>query len=178
MKSDDSRGQGQQPPQQEAISPVVLYAVAGVGAGIVVVVIIGAMVMVHRCGQQSAAAAAVAAVAASNANSKHNKSYLNGEIGSMREKLNPGCGGAASGSMSNGPPPDLWLGHDHLELKALDCDDTGDTSLPRSTPVGVVGNGGGPDYGRSISSMDRSRNYVMGYSGEHYLADPVLPILL
>ena len=59
----------------------------------------------------------------------------------QREKLNP-------------PPPDLWIGHDQLELKAMDGDETGETTLSRSTP----------DY-RSASSMDRSRNYVMPYSG-------------
>ena len=60
----------------------------------------------------------------------------------QREKLNP-------------PPPDLWIGHDQLELKAMDGDETGETTLSRSTP----------DY-RSASSMDRSRNYVMPYSGK------------
>ncbi len=59
----------------------------------------------------------VAAVAAWNANSKHSKSSLNGEIGSMREKaVNLGCGAR----------PDFLLGHDHLELKTLHYDDTGD----------------------------------------------------
>ena len=33
----------------EAVSPVVLYAVAGVGAGIIIVVVIGAVIVVHRC---------------------------------------------------------------------------------------------------------------------------------
>ena len=35
--------------QQQEVSPVVLYAVAGVGAGIIIAVIIGAAVLVHRC---------------------------------------------------------------------------------------------------------------------------------
>ena len=60
----------------------------------------------------------------------------------QREKLNP-------------PPPDLWIGHDQLELKAMDGDETGETTLSRSTP----------DY-RSASSMDRSRNYIIPYSGK------------
>ena len=33
----------------DGVSPVVLYAVAGVGAGIIIVVVIGAVVVVHRC---------------------------------------------------------------------------------------------------------------------------------
>ena len=61
----------------------------------------------------------------------------------QREKLNP-------------PPPDLWIGHDQLELKAMDGDETGETTLSRSTP----------DY-RSASSMDRSRNYIIPYSGKY-----------
>jgi hypothetical protein len=59
----------------------------------------------------------------------------------QREKLNP-------------PPPDLWIGHDQLELKAMDGDETGETTLSRSS-----------EY-RSASSMDRSRNYIIPYSGK------------
>ncbi len=73
------------------------------------------------------------------------KNYLKSESGgtSTREKLNP-------------PPPDLWIGHDQLELKGIDGDETVDTTLARSTS---------PDY-RSASSMDRTRNYgVLAYSG-------------
>ena len=33
----------------DGVSPVVLYAVAGVGAGIIIVVVIGAVIVVHRC---------------------------------------------------------------------------------------------------------------------------------
>ena len=33
----------------EGVSPVVLYAVAGVGAGIIIVVVIGAVIVVNRC---------------------------------------------------------------------------------------------------------------------------------
>ena len=73
------------------------------------------------------------------------KNYLKTDGGtSTREKLNP-------------PPPDLWIGHDQLELKGIDGDETVDTTLARSNS---------PDY-RSASSMDRTRNYgVLAYSGK------------
>ncbi len=69
-------------------------------------------------------------------------------LSGQKERLNP-----------PGAPAELWLGHDQLELKALeeDADETGDTSIARSTPT--------VDY-RSASSMDRSRNYIMPYSGQ------------
>ena len=76
------------------------------------------------------------------------KNYLKTDGGtSTREKLNP-------------PPPDLWIGHDQLELKGIDGDETVDTTLARSNS---------PDY-RSASSMDRTRNYgVLAYSGNFAL---------
>ena len=71
----------------------------------------------------------------------------------MREKLNP-------------PPPDLWIGHDQLELKDISdeasglsaiCDETGETTLTRSTP----------DY---RATMERTRNYIQNsqYSGKSF----------
>ena len=52
------------------------------------------------------------------------------------------------------PPPDLWIGHDQLELKDISdengsaiCDETGETTLTRSTP----------DY---RATMERTRNYI------------------
>ncbi|CAB4066847.1 NEO1 [Lepeophtheirus salmonis] len=95
--------------QMKNVSPMILYAIFGVGAGIIIVLIIGGTLLVR---------------------SKITASIPNEN---PREKLNP-------------PPPDLWIGHDQLELKAIDGDETGETTLGRSTP----------DY-RSASSMDRSR---------------------
>ena len=139
------------------VSPVILYAVAGVGAGIIIVVIIGAAVLVHRCGKRSAQAEAL---------DRLNKSYVNGNAGGgadgtlLKERLNP-VGGPNGGpeGLKNPPPPDLWIGHDQLELKSMpeEGDETGETSIARSTPT--------VDY-RSASSMDRSRNYIHPYSGK------------
>ena len=121
----------------EEISPVILYAVAGVGAGIIIVVVIGAFLIVSRCSKSRVP----------EANDRHNKSYLNGELGNQRDKLNP-------------PPPDLWIGHDQLELKAMsdvDVNETGETSIARSTPI---------DYATSARSMsstiDRTRGACIG----------------
>ncbi|XP_071745150.1 neogenin isoform X2 [Lepeophtheirus salmonis] len=110
----------------ENVSPMILYAIFGVGAGIIIVLIIGGTLLVRS------------KITASIPNeNRHNKNYIHNDVGhggpSAREKLNP-------------PPPDLWIGHDQLELKAIDGDETGETTLGRSTP----------DY-RSASSMDRSR---------------------
>ncbi len=134
-------------PSPNEVSPVILYAVAGVGAGIIIVIIIGAAILIHRCGQNSAAAAAAVAAAAKANNDRLNKSYLSTESGAggQKDRLNP----------PPGPPSDLWLAHDQMELKALDGDETGETSLARSSPI---------DY-RSASSMDRSRNFGLPYSG-------------
>ena len=126
--------------KDDEVSPIILYAVAGVGAGILIVVVIGAAILIHRCGQSSGAAAVVAG------DRLNKNSYMSSEstLGGQKDRLNP-------------PPPDLWMGHDQLELKSMDDgDETGETSIPRSTPV---------DY-RSASSMDRSRNFILPYSGE------------
>ncbi len=53
------------------VSPVILYAVAGVGAGVIIVVVIGAVVVVHRCTKSSDNGGAQA---------ERNKTYLNGEV--------------------------------------------------------------------------------------------------
>ena len=85
--------------------------------------------------------------------SRSNKSYHHhhAETGT-REKLNP-------------PPPDLWIGHDQLELKDISdegnsaiCDETGETTLTsRSTS----------DY---RATMERTRNYIQNsqYSGKKF----------
>ena len=125
---------------QNGVSPLVLYAVFGVGAGIIFVLVVGViLVMKYKC--QSAPAN----------EPRTNKTYHNVEaVGNgTREKLNP-------------PPPDLWIGHDQLELKDLSdeasasaiCDETGETTLTRSTP----------DY---RATMERTRNYIQNsqYSG-------------
>ena len=121
------------------ISPLVLYVIFGVGAAVIIVVVVAAVVSL-RCQRQSHDP---------RSNDRGNKSYLQpshvNNMGTIerdqREKLNP-------------PPPDLWIGHDQLELKAMDGDETGETTLSRSTH----------DY-RSNSSIDGSRNYIMPYSG-------------
>ena len=124
----------------EGVSPVVLYAVAGVGAGIIIVVVIGAVIVVHRCTKSQ-----------QNGNqADRNKAYLGGELGQQREKLNPGS--TSPGPGATGPPPDLWIGHvDQLELKAMDDgDETGETSI------------------RSASSMaERNRQFGLPYSGKN-----------
>ena len=119
------------------ISPLVLYVIFGVGAAVIIAVVVAAVVSL-RCQRQSHNP---------RINDRGNKPYLqpsnSNNVGTadrdQREKLNP-------------PPPDLWIGHDQLELKAMD--ETGETTLSRSTH----------DY-RSNSSMDGSRNYIMPYSG-------------
>ena len=79
----------------------------------------------------------------------------NSVTGTLRDKLNP-------------PPPDLWIGHDQLELKDLSdeasalsaiCDETGETTLTRS----IMSNE--PDY---RATMERTRNYIQNsqYSGK------------
>lgn len=119
-------------------SPIVLYAVFGVGAGIILVLVVGVVVVLkYKC--QSAPAN----------DPRSNKSYHVAEAATngTRDKLNP-------------PPPDLWIGHDQLELKDISdeasaiCDETGETTLTRSTP----------DY---RATMERTRNYVQNsqYSG-------------
>ena len=65
----------------------------------------------------------------------------------------------------NPPPPDLWIGHDQLELKDISdegnsaiCDETGETTLTsRSTS----------DY---RATMERTRNYIQNsqYSGKNF----------
>ena len=82
----------------------------------------------------------------------------NSVTGTLRDKLNP-------------PPPDLWIGHDQLELKDLSdeasalsaiCDETGETTLTRS----IMSNE--PDY---RATMERTRNYIQNsqYSGKSIL---------
>ena len=65
---------------------------------------------------------------------RSNKNYHHSEAinAATRDKLNPN---------SHPPPPDLWIGHDQLELKDISdengsaiCDETGETTLTRSTP--------------------------------------------
>ncbi|XP_059093555.1 neogenin-like isoform X2 [Tigriopus californicus] len=142
----DYSGSESNPANQE-ISPVILYAVAGVASGIIILVVIGAVFVVLRCTRSNSSAPGPSGQGNKRQNHNGNKPYLNGEIGSQRDKLNP-------------PPPDLWIGHDQLELKAMsdvDPDETGETSIARSTPI---------DYasGRSMSSIDRGRGYGMAYS--------------
>jgi neogenin len=126
----------------DEVSPVVLYAVFGVGAGIILVLVIGAVVLIRYKCQTT--------IQLSN-EPRSNKTYHHAEAATTgtREKLNP-------------PPPDLWIGHDQLELQDISdeagsaiCDETGDTSLARSTP----------DY---RSTMERTRNYIHNgpYSGK------------
>ena len=122
------------------ISPLVLYVIFGVGAAVIIAVVVAAVVSL-RCQRHSQDPRVL--------NDRGNKPYLQPSHSNnvstadrdQREKLNP-------------PPPDLWIGHDQLELKAMDGDETGETTLSRSTH----------DY-RSNSSMDGSRNYIMPYSG-------------
>ena len=125
-------------PEPQDRSPVVLYAILGVCAGIILMLIVGGVCLI-RC---------KLCKKSEPQNLASNKSYLIGESSAsgQREKLNP-------------PPPDLWIGHDQLELKEMD--ETGETSLARSTP----------DY-RSASSMDRSRNYINPYSGKNIILNP------
>ena len=122
------------------ISPLVLYVIFGVGAAVIIAVVVAAVVSL-RCRTPDPRT--------HDRGERGNKPYLQPSHPSsvstdrdQREKLNP-------------PPPDLWIGHDQLELKAMDGDETGETTLSRSTP----------DY-RSASSMDRSRNYIIPYSGK------------
>ena len=127
---------------ENGISPIVLYAIFGVGAGIILVLVVGVFIVIkYKCQANGAA----------NEN-RGNKTYHVAEAvaNGTREKLNP-------------PPPDLWIGHDQLELKDLSdeasasaiCDETGETTLTRSTP----------DY---RATMERTRNYIQNsqYSGE------------
>ena len=123
------------------ISPLVLYVIFGVGAAVIIVVVVAAVVSLRCRTPDSRTNQRV---------ERTNKPYLQPVHPSsasgdrdQREKLNP-------------PPPDLWIGHDQLELKAMDVDETGDTTLSSRLT---------PDY-RSASSMDRSRNYIMPYSGK------------
>ena len=102
---------------------IVLYAVFGIGAGIILVLVIGSFVLIRmKC--QSAQAN----------DPRSNKNYHHSEAinAATRDKLNPN---------SHPPPPDLWIGHDQLELKDISdengsaiCDETGETTLTRSTP--------------------------------------------
>ena len=124
---------------------MVLYAILGVCAGIILVLVIGGVFLIRCkvCKKDDV----------QNNRQINNKSYMAGGAGgggaggggdqsALTEKLNP-------------PPPDLWIGHDQLELKELDADETAET-IARSTP----------DY-RSASSIDgRTRNYITPYSGE------------
>ena len=122
----------------EGISPVVLYAALGTCGTFIILLIVLAVILL-RC--KSSGNVLVVENPRSDRKNYH-KSDLAGAA--VREKLNP-------------PPPDLWIGHDQLELKGIDGDETVDTTLARSTS---------PDY-RSASSMDRTRNYgVLAYSGE------------
>ena len=95
----------------------------GIGAGIILVLVIGSFVLIRmKC--QSAQAN----------DPRSNKNYHHSEAinAATRDKLNPN---------SHPPPPDLWIGHDQLELKDISdengsaiCDETGETTLTRSTP--------------------------------------------
>ena len=126
---------------QQNVSPAVLYAILGVCAGIILVLVIGGVFLI-RCKVCKKSEPSQAGGHSSGGHQSNNKSYLVTDPGNLaqREKLNP-------------PPPDLWIGHDQLELKELDGDETGDTSIAaRSTP----------DY---RSTIDRSRNYIQAYSG-------------
>ena len=128
----------------ENISPIVLYAVFGIGAGIILVLVIGSLVLIRMKCQ-----------AAQPNDPRTNKTYHNTEAinATTRDKLNHPA-----------PPPDLWIGHDQLELKDISdengsaiCDETGETTLTRSTP----------DY---RATMERTRNYVQNgqFSGENF----------
>ena len=128
----------------ENISPIVLYAVFGIGAGIILVLVIGSLVLIRMKCQ-----------AAQPNDPRTNKTYHNTEAinATTRDKLN-----------HPPPPPDLWIGHDQLELKDISdengsaiCDETGETTLTRSTP----------DY---RATMERTRNYVQNgqFSGENF----------
>ena len=124
-------------------NPIILYALIAVGIGIILILVIGGMFLVKF---------KKAATIPAN-DSRSNKSYHHhhAETGT-REKLNP-------------PPPDLWIGHDQLELKDISdegnsaiCDETGETTLTsRSTS----------DY---RATMERTRNYIQNsqYSGKNF----------
>ena len=112
----------------------VQYAIFAAGGVIVIVAVIFGLVMCRRGSR-----------AAQEAVASRDKSYMKGETGSQREKLNP-------------PPPDLWINHDQLELKSMDSnpeDMRERASLARSTPVDIRG---------STSTIDRSR-FIAPYSG-------------
>ena len=118
------------------IPPNAQYAIFAAGGVIVLGAVIFGLVMCRRGSQMAAQIPDP---------DRHNKPYLKGENGTLREKLNP-------------PPPDLWINHDQLELKSIDSnqDDTGRGSpLMRSTPI---------DHRGSTSTLDRSR-YIAPYSG-------------
>ena len=115
------------------------------GAGIIFVLVLGvAFGLKYKCSNAPAN------------EPRSNKSYHQAEAltSGARDKLNP----------SHPPPPDLWIGHDQLELKDLSdeasaiCDETGETTLTRSTP----------DY---RATMERTRNYIQNsqYSGKIFL---------
>ena len=73
----------------------------GIGAGIILVLVIGSFVLIRmKC--QSAQAN----------DPRSNKNYHHSEAinAATRDKLNPN---------SHPPPPDLWIGHDQLELKDI-----------------------------------------------------------
>ena len=136
----------------------VQYAIFAAGGVIVIVAVVFGLVMCRR-GSRAAAAARDP----SRAGGRGDKSYMKGESGAQREKLNP-------------PPPDLWINHDQLELKSMDSnpDDRGGggdhgaagavavagSSLARSTPVDLHG---------STSTIDRSR-FIAPYSGWNFVA--------
>ena len=137
----------------ENISPIVLYAVFGIGAGIILVLVIGSLVLIRMKCQ-----------AAQPNDPRTNKTYHNTEAinATTRDKLNHPA-----------PPPDLWIGHDQLELKDISdengsaiCDETGETTLTRSTP----------DY---RATMERTRNYVQNgqFSGENFYPLVCLKVL-
>ena len=126
-----ARASNEENSSNESISPIVLYAVFGIGAGIILVLVIGSFVLIRMKCQ-----------AAQPNDPRTNKNYHNAEAisAATRDKLNP--------------PPDLWIGHDQLELKDISdengsaiCDETGETTLTRSTP----------DY---RATMERTRNYI------------------
>ncbi len=83
MVSDFNKVQDHNQPSSSSnndeVSPVILYAVAGVGAGIIIVVIIGAAILIHRCGKNSGNAAALDRI---NKNSYMSGDGVNGTIGS------------------------------------------------------------------------------------------------
>lgn len=116
-----------------------LYAALGT-CGTFIILLIGLAVILLRCKSNGNV------IVVENPRTDR-KNYLKSDVAgsAAREKLNP-------------PPPDLWIGHDQLELKGIDVDETVDTTLARSAS---------PDY-RSASSMDRTRNYgVLAYSGKY-----------